>query len=423
MNEPSTDRTSASVLRRLMPRRVRTRLTLLYTSLFLAGGIVLLGLTFALVSNSLRSNSPNAGLGPRPNPAFVATCKQKSNGGAGSGKAGGTKRPDTITQECKKLFDEAAVAATTNQRDRTIHELEVYSVLGLALLTLASSGLGWVMAGRVLRPVHDITEAAQRASDRHLGERLNLQGPEDELKGLADTFDAMLDRLDLAFAAQRQFVANASHELRTPLTSMRTAIDVALAKPARSVDQLAAMAERVRRSIDRAEAVIDALLTLAVSNQGVDVVEPLDLATAAEDALDGVRDTARNARLEIESDLAPAEVTGSRVLLDRLVGNLVQNAVDHNVPNGWVRLRTWTSNGHAFLEVANSGSVVPPDLVPHLFEPFRRADVRTVSQGVGLGLSIVESVAQAHEADVAAQARVAGGLVVTLTVPTKRNAP
>ena len=422
MNEPSVDRPSASKLRRFVPRRVRARLTLLYTSLFLAGGIVLLGLTFALVSNSLRSNSSNAGLGPRPNPTFLATCKQKSNGAAASGKAGGSKRPDTITQECKKLFDEAAVAATANQRDHTIHELELYSVLGLALLTLASSGLGWVMAGRVLRPVHDITEAAQRASDRHLGERLNLQGPEDELKELADTFDAMLDRLDLAFAAQRQFVANASHELRTPLTSMRTAIDVALAKPARSVDQLAAMAEKVRRSIDRAEAVIDVLLTLAVSNQGVDVVEPLDLATAAEDALDGVRDAARNARLEIESDLAPAEVTGSRVLLDRLVGNLVQNAVDHNVPNGWVRLRTWTSNGHAFLEVANSGSVVPPDLVPHLFEPFRRADVRTVSQGVGLGLSIVESVAQAHEADVAAQARVGGGLVVTLTVPTKRNA-
>jgi signal transduction histidine kinase len=351
----------------------------------------------------------------------VNACKAKANGPTAPGKAGKEKTSAIITQECKKLFQEGAAAATTSQRDHTMHELEVYSLLGLALLTLASAGLGWLIAGRVLRPVHEITEAAQRASERHLGERLNLQGPEDELKELADTFDAMLDRLDLAFAAQRQFVANASHELRTPLTSMRTAIDVALAKPARTTDQLEAMAERVRRSIDRAEAVIDALLTLAVSNQGVDVVEPLDLATAAEDALDGVRDAARDAGLEMESDLAPAEVTGSRVLLDRLVGNLVQNAVDHNVPQGWVRLRTWTSNGQAFLEVANSGSVVPPDLVPHLFEPFRRADVRTVSRGVGLGLSIVESVAQAHDADVSAQARVGGGLVVTLTVPTKRH--
>ncbi len=351
-------------------------------------------------------------------------CKANATGPTAPGKAGKAKRPSAIiTQECKKLFEEGAAAATTSQRDHTMHELEVYSLLGLALLTLASAGLGWLIAGRVLRPVHEITEAAQRASERHLGERLNLQGPEDELKELADTFDAMLDRLDLAFAAQRQFVANASHELRTPLTSMRTAIDVALAKPARTTDQLEAMAERVRRSIDRAEAIIDALLTLAVSNQGIDVVEPLDLATSAEDALDGVRDSARHAGVGIEYDLRSAEVTGSRVLLDRLVGNLVQNAVVHNVPDGWVRLRTGTSDGHAFFEVANSGPLVPADLVPHLFEPFRHANARTGSAGVGLGLSIVASVAQAHAAHVEAEARAAGGLVVTLTVPGRQSAP
>jgi signal transduction histidine kinase len=416
-------------LRRLRPRRVRTRLTLLYTSLFLAGGIVLLALTFALISNSLHagSNTPQ----PTPSPKLIQACKQEATAPSPGGKPltveGQPPLPvskrNALSAECKKAFEEGAAVAATNQRDHTMHELEVYSWLGLALLTVASAGLGWLVAGRVLRPVHDITAAAQRASERHLGERLNLQGPNDELKELADTFDAMLDRLDLAFAAQRQFVANASHELRTPLTSMRTAIDVVLAKPNRTTGQLESMAEKVRRSIDRAERIIDALLTLAVSNQGLEAVEPLDLATAAEDALDGVRDVARGAGLVVELDLSPACVEGSRVLLDRLVGNLVQNAVVHNVPDGWLRLRTGSTDGHAYLEVSNSGPVVDPDLVPHLFEPFRRADVRTASGGgVGLGLSIVESVAQAHHGLVEATAPAEGGLVVTLTVPAPAQA-
>jgi signal transduction histidine kinase len=411
-------------LRPLWPRRVRTRLTLLYTSLFLAGGVILLGLTFALVSNSLHagSNGPH----PAPSPGLIQACKQEATARLPAGKPSTDKaqpplaapKANALSAECKKAFEEGALVAATNQRDHTMHELEMYSWLGLALLTVVSAGLGWLVAGRVLRPVHDITAAAQRASERHLGERLNLRGPDDELKELADTFDAMLDRLDLAFAAQRQFVANASHELRTPLTSMRTAIDVVLAKPNRTTGQLESMAERVRRSIDRAERIIDALLTLAVSNQGVEVVEPLDLATAAEDALDGVRDVARGAGLAVEWDLSPACVEGSRVLVDRLVDNLVQNAVVHNVPNGWLRLRTGTTDGHSYLEVSNSGPVVDPDLVPHLFEPFRRADVRTASGGVGLGLSIVESVAEAHHGLVEATAPAEGGLVVTLTVPT-----
>ena len=413
--------------RRLRPKRVRTRLTLLYTSLFLAGGAVLLGLTFGLVSNSLRS-IPASSL-PQPSPRLLNQCKNEVSGhtttttavsGAGvTGKPSPTpvKEPSPNNAKCKEAFLAGAVQGTASQRDHTMHELEVYSLLGLALLTLASAGLGWLMAGRALRPVHDITAAAQRASERHLGERLNLRGPEDELKELADTFDAMLDRLDLAFAAQRQFVANASHELRTPLTSMRTAIDVVLAKPARTPDQLEAMAEKVRRSIDRAERIIDALLTLAVSNQGLEQTESFDLSTAAEDALDGVAETARDAEIAIEAELAPAEVEGSRVLLERMIGNLVENAVVHNVPGGWIRLRAGTDDGHAFFEVANSGPVVPPEAVPGLFEPFRRADERTGSGGIGLGLSIVRSVGNAHGAAVDARAGADGGLVVTVTIP------
>jgi signal transduction histidine kinase len=415
--------------RRLRPKRVRTRLTLLYTSLFLAGGVILLGLTFGLVSNSLRS-VPASSL-PQPSPGLLNQCKNEVSAHTTSttvtaitGKPAPrpVKEPSSISAKCKEAFLAGAAQGTASQRDHTLHELEAYSLLGLALLTLASAGLGWLMAGRALRPVHDITTAAQRASERHLGDRLNLQGPEDELKELADTFDAMLDRLDLAFAAQRQFVANASHELRTPLTSMRTAIDVVLAKPARTPEQLEAMAERVRRSIDRAERIIDALLTLAVSNQGMERTEPFDLSTAAEDALDGVSETVRDAEITIEAELAPAEVEGSRVLLERMVGNLVENAVVHNVPGGWIRLRVGTDDGHAFFEVANSGPVVPSDLVPGLFEPFRRVDERTGSGGVGLGLSIVRSVGNAHGAALDARAAAEGGLVVTVTMPVRNGA-
>jgi signal transduction histidine kinase len=333
------------------------------------------------------------------------------------------KAPNSVTAECKKIFQEGAAQATSAQRTHTMHELEVYSLLGLAILTLASAGLGWLMAGRVLRPVHEITEAAQRASEQHLGERINLGGPEDELKELADTFDAMLDRLDLAFSAQRQFVANASHELRTPLTSMRTAIDVVLAKPARTTEQLEATAEKVRRSIDRAEHIIDALLTLAVSNQGLEGVEALDLATAAEDALESLSGRADAAGLSVEAELQAAEVMGNRVLLERLVGNIVENAVVHNVRDGWVHLRSGAQNGHAYIEVANSGPVVPGELVPQLFEPFRRANGRTGSTGVGLGLSIVHSVGEAHGADIATRAGVGGGLVVRVTLPARAASP
>src|SRR5262249_49479811 len=197
--------------------------------------------------------------------------------------------------------------------------------------------------------VRRITETARRASEQHLGERLALTGPRDELKELADTFDDMLERLDRAFATQRRFIGNASHELRTPLTVMRTAIDVALAKPARTQRQLEDMAVRVRRSIVAAEEMIDALLTLAVSDQGVASAEFVDLATCAEDALDAVRAEAERLTLQVEAKLDPAETTGDRHLLERMTVNLVDNAARHNVPGGWLSLRTGTSGGAAFL--------------------------------------------------------------------------
>jgi signal transduction histidine kinase len=409
--------------RRWWPRGIRTRLTLIYTSLFLAGGALLLGLTFGLVAHSLSSAGsvkPQA----QPSQALIKECKQEATAQHGAtDKSGGPKAAHvpSVNEKCKLAFLAGAEAAASDQRAHTLHELEVWSLVGLAGLAVASAGLGWLLAGRVLRPVREITGAARRASERHLGERINLSGPEDELKELADTFDDMLDRLDLAFAAQRQFVANASHELRTPLTSMRTAIDVILAKPNRTTEQLEATAEKVRRSIDRAEHIIDALLTLAVSNQGLGdgEVEVVDLATAAEDALDSVRDAAASSGLRVDSDLDRAEVTGNRVLLERLVANLVENAVVHNTRGGWVRVRTRRVDARAVIEVSNSGPAVSSDLLPRLFEPFQRGAGRTGSSGVGLGLSIVQAVAGAHDAQLEAVPGAEGGLSVTVTMPTR----
>jgi signal transduction histidine kinase len=285
-------------------------------------------------------------------------------------------------------------------------------------MTVVSGGVGWMMAGRVLRPVSSITAAARRASERHLGERLALTGPKDELKELADTFDQMLERLDAAFAIQRRFVADASHELRTPLTVMRTAIEVTMAKPARTPDQLEAMAAKVARSAAQAEALIEALLTLAASEQAPASPELVDLATAAEDAVDSAAARAGQLGLRIDTDLAAAPACGNRLLLERMVGNLVDNAVRHNIRGGWISIRTGTGGQEAQFAIANSGPVISEELVPSLFEPFRRVEERTSLQdGTGLGLAIVRSIGTAHGACVEAHSLPAGGLGILVTLP------
>jgi signal transduction histidine kinase len=285
-------------------------------------------------------------------------------------------------------------------------------------LTVGSGGLGWYISGRLLRPVREITATARRASEQHLGERLALTGPRDELRELADTFDDMLERLDAAFATQRRFVANASHELRTPLTVMRTAIDVTLAKPSPTASQLTDMAVRVRRSIDKAETMIEALLTIAVSDQGKLSTGFTDLATLAEDAIDAAAPDIERLQLHVDAQLDPAGITGDPQLLERMISNLVGNAVRHNEPDGWIRLRTGTSDAAVRFEIANSGPFVPDDAVPSLFEPFRRLEARTgVRGGVGLGLSIARSVAAAHRATVTASSQPAGGLDISVQIP------
>jgi signal transduction histidine kinase len=412
-------------------------LSVTYALLFLAAGAALLAVTYGLVANGLPRAAAGARFTSTQAAKLARACKQAEGSTtagtvATTAAGGGASTPRSVVKpvpepapkskpvpaSCSKVFAAGADAAATSQRDQTLHNLLLFSLIGLGAMTLVSGGLGWVMAGRVLRPVRSITGAARRASERHLGERLALQGPRDELKELADTFDEMLDRLDASFASQRRFVADASHELRTPLTVMRTAIDVTLAKPSRSPEQLEAMAAKVRRSVDQAETLIDALLTLATSEQEASNREFVDLATAVEDALDAAEPGIAHLDLRVDANLEPAETTGDRLLLERLVANLVDNAVRHNVRGGWIRLRTGANGNGAHLEVANSGLEIPADVVQSLFEPFRRIEERTNARdGVGLGLAIVKSISAAHGASVEARHQPEGGLVISLAIP------
>jgi signal transduction histidine kinase len=411
-------------VRRPWPQKVRTRLTLLYAMLSFAAGLALLGLTYGILASSL----------PTSPPASLTTSSQELNllhqacKTAGYASKGPGNPPVAIPKdlaECKQA--QAAIYAGTAvgfqaQRQQALDNLLRSALLGLGLITVASGGLGWFISGRVLRPVRVITQTARRASGQHLGERLALHGARDELKELADTFDDMLERLDAAFAAQRRFVANASHELRTPLTVMRTAIDVTLAKPSPTARQLTDMAVRVRRSIDRAETMVEALLILAISDQGKFSTGFSDLATWAEDAIDAAAPEIERLHLSVDAKLDPAETTGDPQMLERMISNLVGNAVRHNEPGGWIRLRTGSRDAAVYLEIANSGPFVPDDAVPSLFEPFRRMQARTgVPDGVGLGLSIARSVLTAHGATVTARSQPAGGLDISVVIPQPQD--
>ena len=392
-------------------RPVRLRLTLVYSGLFLAAGAVLLAVTYGLVAQSLSTTPSSAAVSPASKyvDQAVQACKSEN-------------LDPVALAKCENVAEQSlngvSKASEEFQRSRTLAHLLDYSLAALAAVAFGSACLGWIVAGRVLRPVHAITAAARRASEQNLGERIALTGPHDELKELADTFDAMLERLDAAFASQRRFVANASHELRTPLTVMRTAIDVTLAKPDRTPAQLEAMAAEVRQAVDRAEALIEALLTLARSDRGSGPRERLDVAILAEDALDAAAPAIREHPVTVQAALEPAPAVGDPVLVERLVTNLIDNAVRHNVAHGWVQVATGTREGMAFIDVANGGPVIPAELVPSLFEPFRRLSGRSGSpDGTGLGLSIVRSVAAAHCGQATAHPRPSGGLEVSVSLP------
>jgi signal transduction histidine kinase len=399
---------------------VRLRLTLLYGALFLVAGAGLLAVNYALVRSGFdlpfatRIEGPGSASQRLPDVLREAPGVMIRTAPDGSTFVARAASPAALEEAREELE-----ALRRQLRSAALNQLLAQSGVALALMAIASVGLGWLVAGRVLRPLSAITATARRLEGSTLHERINLQGPQDELKELADTFDQMLGRLDAAFETQRRFVANASHELRTPLAIARTEVDVALADRDAGPAELRAMAERVLEANRRSEQLIEGLLTLARSERQPRKAEPLDLAMAAADALEVAGPEAGRLGLRVSSVLGAAPVAGDRALLERLVANLVENAVRHNRPGGWLEVDTGRAGPCSLVRVANGGAPVPPDQLPALFEPFRRLDAdRTGSdRGAGLGLSIVRAVATAHGGTATARALEGGGLEVTVELP------
>lgn len=378
-----------------MKPTLRLRLTLIYGGIVAAAGSALLALAYVLVARGLGQQVlPDRLVLPR---AFQSP----------------------LVIELDPAQREALQAGL---RDEALDTLLQQGLVALVAVTALGVLLAYLVAGRVLQPLQQITATARRLSVESLDQRIALQGPQDELKELADTFDAMLARLDAAFDAQRRFVANASHELRTPLSVMRTEVDVALADPAADVADLRRMGSVVREATERADRLVDALLLLAASDalspERLPSPQPVDLAAVAATALSVLRREIEQHGLRADRVGGPAPVTGDLPLLDRLAGNLVENAVRHNLDGGWLVVRTGTAGGWSRLQVAASGPLVGDTEAEELFAPFRRGGrPRTGSRGAGLGLSVVRSVAQAHGGTASARPVEGGGLEVTVDMP------
>jgi signal transduction histidine kinase len=386
-------------MKRMRPP-IRLRLTLTYTVFFVVAGTILVGLNLSLLAQGTYYPT-----GPQMDAMEAAISQAYTD--------------TTPPARQKAVVSGAIIGLQKELRQAAQGRMVEQSAVALGVMALVSVGLGWLSAGRALRPVIDITRIARRASEQEFDQRVRLSGPDDELKKLGDTIDHMLDRLDIAFASQRRFVADASHELRTPLAIMRTATDVALAGPQPSAIQLTEMARAVRDSVNRAEALTTSLLVLARSSGPLRETDYLDLTDTVQDALEAAAPACLERSLTAHTDLKDAPIWGDRPLLESLVGNLIENAVRHNVGGGWIDVATRVEDGCAVLRVANSGSPIPPSAVPELFEPFRRGNGSRVSsgRGSGLGLSIVRAVASAHSGGVDARPVPGGGLEVTVRLP------
>ncbi|HEV2451722.1 MAG TPA: HAMP domain-containing sensor histidine kinase [Streptosporangiaceae bacterium] len=395
---------------RLPGRTVRVRLTVLYALLFLVSGALLLAIASGItVNSSAHVSSPRFSGGPplRAGQASAHIHMLQSQVAA-------------LQSQVAAL--QSQVASQPGQHQLS-HVLFMASLIALAIMTIVSAALGWVIAGRALRPVSQMTAAAQRISEDNLHERLAVAGPRDELKELGDTIDGLLARLEGAFAAQRRFVANASHELRTPLTTMRASLDVALAKPEPPPPQTVALAARLRAELDRVDALLEAFLVLAQAQHrhlpGY-VTLPLDYVVAA--ALTGQTAAIQARNLTVQDTSGPGGgwVTGSQALLSRLVENVIGNAVCHNADGGWIRITTQTDGRWVKLVVENGGQVLDQRQVDELAQPFRRlgADRTGSDNGSGLGLSIVAAIVEAHGGTLDLQARDGGGLRVCVELPS-----
>lgn len=370
---------------------IRLRLTLIYGGLLFIGGLLVLGGTYRLIVQAL----PLGGL---------------------------QGRIDTLQASNPDGPQYRLIETQLRERRQALRAVREKSRIVLIAVTIGALALGWFVAGRILRPIQQITMHAQQASSENLGERIALRGPPDELHELADTFDSMLERLQIAFTTQRQFAGQVSHELRTPLAIMQAAADVSLANPEATKAERE-LATVIQASVDRSERLIDGLLVLSRSESTLLDMEPLDLADVAGNSLANAARAAGTADVSIEEGrLEPAPIRGDRLLLERLCDNLIDNAITYNVAEGWLRVTTSIVGTDAELTIVNSGPEIDASRIETLFLPFRRgtrADRNTAAEvtGFGLGLAIVRSVTHAHGGTIQAFSPLGGGLSITVRFP------
>jgi signal transduction histidine kinase len=380
---------------------VRLRLTALYGVLFFLSGAVLLAIAGGFAVNRSSASEAFPSEGSRNPPTALSNAQARIN----------------------QLQNQLSQAQSgQHQLSAFSRNLVFASIVALCFMTVVSLVLGWVVAGRALRPVRHMTAAAQQISAHNLDERLAVKGPADELKQLGDTIDSLLERLEGAFTAQRRFVANASHELRTPLTTMRASLDVAVAKPEPAPPQTIALVARLRTQLDKIETLLEGFLVLARAQHRHlpgRAVLPLDYIVTAALADQKAAIAAINLTVQDASGLGAAWVTGSQPLLTRMVENVIDNAVCHNAEGGWIKITTDADDSRARLVVENGGQILDQAQVNELSQPFRRleADRIGTDKGSGLGLSIVAAIAEAHDGKLDLQARPGGGLRVTIELP------
>ena len=385
---------------------IRLRLTVLYAVLFLLTGAFLVALTYVITATT--GLTVSVGPGGEVHVAYGSPL--------GSGGSNTTVAPfgGSVT-DVPRLIQ----SIVSGQLAAEQHYYLAVSLLALVIFGVTSVVVGWLVAGRVLRPLRTMSAAAREISSTNLARRLAPTGPDDELKDLGETFDELLGRLERSFDAQRQFVANASHELRTPLTRQRALVQYALGDPDPTLDAWRGTLERVLAAEQQQERLIDALFTLARSERGLERRLPVDLAEVADAVLQARLPDMDRRGLHLERRLEQAQVRGDRSLLERLAGNLVDNAIAYNVRDGQIEVTTEARDGQAILRVGNSGAAVPAVEIGRLLEPFQRLDPdrTTQSEGWGLGLSIVRAIASAHDGTVRIRPREIGGLDVEVRIP------